>query len=86
MTLPMTTEMDVERLRMNPNVAVAVAISPLGTIVCNAMSGDWKLGPTPMPAMIWKMMILAQPWPSGRSSRRPKPSVIMARPNQIAGR
>ena len=59
MTPPMTTEIAVERLRTKPKVAVAVAMSFGSTSVCRAMSGAWKLGPTPMPAMSWKIMTRA---------------------------
>ena len=77
----MTMEIDVAMLRTKPNVAVAVAMS-LGRIpVWRAMSGAWKLGPVPKPAMIWKIMTRAQPprW-FGRSMKRPKPRVMKNRP------
>lgn len=39
-----------------------------------------------MPAIIWKMIILAQLARKGRSMNRPKPRVISMSPNQIGGR
>ncbi len=39
-TDPITTEIDVEILRVKPNVAVAVAISLFGTRVWRASNGD----------------------------------------------
>lgn len=82
----MTTEMEVEMLRTKPKVAVAVAISRFATIVCSANSGDWKLGPTPIPAIIWKMMILAHPGMNGKSIYSPKPSNWKLVPKMISGR
>jgi hypothetical protein len=45
----------------------------------------WKLGPTPIPAMNWKMIILGQFAWSSKSMNRPKPSVMKTKPNQIGG-
>ena len=45
---------------MKPKVAVAVAMSRGWISDWSAMSGAWKLGPTPSPAMIWKMMMRGQ--------------------------
>ena len=67
MTPPMTTEMAVLRFRMKPKVAVAVAISLGCTSVCRAIRGDWKFGPTPIPAIIWKGKMRPQVRPTGRS-------------------
>ncbi len=80
MTPPTTTEMDVARFRTKPNVAVAVAMSRGWMLVCSAIRGAWKFGPTPMPAMIWKGMIRPHSWPLGRAIKRPKPMVMKRTP------
>lgn len=82
----MTTEMEVERLRMKPNVEVAVAMSCGATKFWRAMRGDWKFGPTPMPMMIWKTIIFAQFFVPGSMMNRPTPKVMKNIPNQIGGR
>ena len=67
MTPPMTTEMAVASWRTKPKVAVAVAMSRGWTRVWRAIKGDWKLGPTPKPAMIWKGKMRPQVRELGRS-------------------
>jgi hypothetical protein len=59
MTPPMTTETDVERLRINPKRAVAVAMSSLLTRNLRAVSNGWKTRPTPRPATISTAMVSA---------------------------
>ena len=85
MTPPMTTDIAVARLRVKPKVAVAAAMSRGRIWVWRAMRGAWKLGPVPMPAMIWKMMIRGQEGVEGRLIYSPKPSVMKKVPNQIMG-
>lgn len=57
-----------------------------GTKLCSAINGDWKFGPTPMPAMIWKMIILAQEECTPRSMKEPKPASMKTMPNHMHGR
>jgi hypothetical protein len=45
--------MEVDRLRVKAAVAVPAAISCPARCDWRAIRGDWKLGPTPMPAMIY---------------------------------
>jgi hypothetical protein len=52
-TPPRTTPRDVARLRTNPKVAVAVAVSSWETSAWRAIKGAWKSRPAPIPATIW---------------------------------
>lgn len=86
MTPPITTDTDVARLRVNPNVAVALAMSRGATRDCKAIRGDWKFVPTPRPATIWKRMMRGQDAYAGREMKRPNPRVMSVRPAQMGGR
>ncbi len=72
------------RLRVNPNVAVPVAMSDGVTLVCIAMSGAWKLGPNPTAAIIWNSMRRGQLLYDCRLMNKPKPNVANAMPPIIS--
>lgn len=70
-TAPMTTEIEVEMLRVNWNVDVPAAISFGGMKLCKAIRGAWKSGPIPIPATIWYRIIFAQEEVAERFVKRP---------------
>jgi len=71
----MAIDIEQPMLRMKLKVAVAVVIFWGSTSDCNAIKGDWKQSPTPMPAMISKTMTLASEKFGERLKKKPKPRV-----------
>ena len=59
MTPHMTIDNAVDRLRVNPKVDVAVAVSSWETKAWMAIRGASKRRPWPMPAMIWNPVVRA---------------------------